>query len=178
MKVSNAYVSIPVTFQWKASKKFEFFGGAYAGFLVGPRGNGTIEFLHNADSLYFKQSLIHNYYSDEAKQAATANPGPSVWVDGIVVSLARDAGAYYNLSENEKDGNLYRVFDLGLTGGVNFFINRGFYIGARYDFGLLDITNNKMDFLRKEYDEQNALDIRSNHYDRNVGFEFSLGFRF
>lgn len=24
MKVSNAYVSIPVTFQWKASKKFEF----------------------------------------------------------------------------------------------------------------------------------------------------------
>lgn len=178
MKISNAYISIPVTFQWQATKKIELYGGGYLSFLVGPKGNGTIEFIHNKDSLFFRQSLIHNYYKDVAGGVATSNVGPSVWVDGIVVTLARDAGAYYNYLENEKDGDLYRVFDFGLTGGINYFVNKGFYIGARYNYGLSDVTNDNMDFLRKTYDEENNLDIRSNHFDRNVGFEFSLGFRF
>lgn len=178
MEVSNAYVSVPITLQWQATRKLELYGGGYFSFLVGPRGNGTLEFVHNPDSLYFRQSLIHNYYKDVAGGIATSNVGPSVWVDGIVVTLARDAGAYYNLLENEKVGDLYRVFDFGLTGGVNYFVNKGFYIGARYNFGLRDVTNNKMDFLRKTYDEENNLDIRSNSFDRNVGFELSLGFRF
>lgn len=178
MKVSNAYIAIPITFQWQASKKIELFGGGYFSFLVGPRGNGTLEFVHNRDSLYFRQSLIHNYYKDVAGGIATSNIGPSVWVDGIVVTLARDAGAYYNYQASEKVGDLYRVFDFGITGGINYFINKGFFIGARYNFGLSDVTNNKMDFLKKRYDEENNLDIPSNHFDRNVGFEVSFGFRF
>lgn len=178
LKVSNAYVSLPITFQWQATKKFEFYGGGYVGFLVSPRGQGTMEFVHNVDSLFFRQSLVHNYYSDKAGAAATANIGPSVWVDGTVVTLARDAGAYYNLNENEKTADLYRTFDYGLTGGVNFYINRGLYIGCRFIYGMRDVTNNKVDFLRTQYDEENNLDIRSNHFDRNLGYEFSIGFKF
>lgn len=178
MEVSNAYISIPITFQWQASKKIELFGGGYISFLVGPRGNGTLDFFKDPDSLYFRQSLIHNYYKDEAGGIATSIVGSSFWVDGIDVTLARDAGAYYNYKESEKTGDLYNVFDFGITGGINYYVNKGFYIGARYIFGLRDVTNDNMDFLRYNYDEENNLDIRANHFDRNVGFEFSFGFRF
>ena len=178
MKVSNAYISLPVTFQWQASKKFEFSAGVYASFLIGPRGNGTIYFEQNKDSLFFKQSLIHNYNKDEAGGIATNSAGPSVYVDGKVVTLAKDAGAYYNYLGTEKDGNLYKTYDFGLTGGVSYFINKGFYIGLKYDYGLVDITNNKVDVLRKTFDEENSRFKFSDHFDRNVGFEISFGFRF
>ena len=40
------------------------------------------------------------------------------------------------------------------------------------------MTNDKVDFLRKTFDEENVVGIKSNHFDRNVGFEVSFGFRF
>jgi hypothetical protein len=73
---------------------------------------------------------------------------------------------------------LYKTFDYGLIGGFNYFINKGFYFGLRYDYGLTDVTNDKVDFLRKTFDEENVVGIKSNHFDRNVGFEVSFGFRF
>ena len=88
-------------------------------------------------SLFFKQSLIHNYNKDEAGGIATNSAGPSVYVDGKVVTLAKDAGAYYNYLGTEKDGNLYKTYDFGLTGGVSYFINKGFYIGLKYDYGFV-----------------------------------------
>ena len=92
--------------------------------------------------------------------------------------MARDAGAYYNYASTEMDGKLYNRWDFGLTGGISYFINRGFYFGLRYDFGLRDISNNKMDYLRKEIDKTTGKGILSNHFDRNVGFQASFGFRF
>jgi Outer membrane protein beta-barrel domain len=177
MKVSNAYISVPITLQWELSKKVEVFAGAYASFLIGPKGTGTMEFVHSNDSLFFQQGLIHNYYKDVAR--GSSNPfGPSVWVNGKVTRLARDAGAYYNMSEADKTGNLYRVFDFGLTGGANYFINKGFYVGLRYDIGLRDVTNDDVDFLKNSYDEANNLGIKAKHFDTNVGFQASFGFRF
>lgn len=178
MKISNAYLSVPISIQWQVNKKIELGIGAYASFLIGPRGNGTIYFEKDTDSLFFKQSLIHNYNSDAAGAAATDARGPAIWVNGLVVNLARDVGAYYNLQESEKNGNLYKSFDFGLTGAFNYFINKGFYLGLRYEIGLIDITNNNVDFLRKTYDETNTKLKLSNHFDRNVGFQFSFGFRF
>jgi hypothetical protein len=178
LKVSNAYISVPITLQWQPTKKLEFSAGVYGAFLVGPRGNGTITFVQNADSLFFKQSLVHNYSKDVAGGAASGTQGPSVWVDGLVVTLVRDAGAYYNYLTNEKVGNLYNSFDAGLTGGISFFLNRGFYVGLRYDYGLIDITNNKMDYLRKSVDTKTGTATLSNHFDRNIGFQVSFGFRF
>ncbi|MBK7634687.1 MAG: hypothetical protein IPJ13_10625 [Saprospiraceae bacterium] len=93
------------------------------------------------------------------------------------MTLARDAGAYYNYASTEMDGKLYNRWDFGLTGGISYFINKGFYFGLKYDFGLMDITNNKMDFLRKKQTKLRAK-VLSNHFDRNVGFQASFGFRF
>jgi hypothetical protein len=180
LKVSNAYISLPITMQWEVSKKIEVFVGAYASFLIGPKGTGTLEFEHDTTSLFFKQGLVHNYYKDVAK-GSTNRFGPSVWVNGKggnVTQLARDAGAYYNMSEADKTGNLYRVFDFGLTGGANYFINKGFYVGLRYDIGLRDVTNDEVDFLKNVYDEANNIGIKAKHFDTNVGFQASFGFRF
>ena len=132
MKVSNAYISLPITFQWQASKKLEIYAGGYVSYLIGPKGNGTLYF-DQSDSLFFKQSLIHSYYKDAAGGIASSTVGPSVWVDGKVVTLARDAGAYYNYLATEKEADLYNALDYGLVGGVNYFINKGFYVGLRYD---------------------------------------------
>jgi len=178
MKISNAYISIPLTLQWDVSKKIELSAGIYGSFLIGPKGNGTIYFEKNKDSLFFKQSLIHSYNKDEAGGIATSAAGPSVFVDGKVVTLAKDAGAYYNYLSTEKEGSLYKKYDFGLTGGISYFINRGFYIGLRYDIGLVDITNNKVDYLRKTFDEENSRFKLSDDFDRNVGFQVSFGFRF
>jgi hypothetical protein len=177
MKISNAYISLPVTFQWQASKKLELFAGGYVSYLIGPKGSGTIYF-EKSDSLFFKQSLIHSYNKDVAGGIASNAAGPSVWVDGKVVTLAKDAGAYYNYLATEKEGSLYKSIDYGLTGGFNYFINKGFYVGFRYDFGLTDVTNDRVDFLRGTYDEANNIDKKANHFDRNVGIEASFGFRF
>ncbi|MBK9733758.1 MAG: PorT family protein [Saprospiraceae bacterium] len=180
MKVSNAYISMPITFQWQASKKFEFNIGVYGSYMIGPKGNGTIIFksFDHPDSLKFQQSLIHNYNSDIAGGIASNTKGPSIFVDGMVVTLARDAGAYYNYLPTEKVGSLYKPYDYGLTGAVSFYINKGFYIGLRYDFGLVDITNNNVDAERKTFDEVNTKTKFSSDFDRNVGIQASFGFRF
>ena len=181
MKVSNAYIALPITLQWEVSKKIELNVGLYGAILIGPKGNGTIVFesYENPAGIRFSQSLIHSYNSDEAGQSIQSrNIGPSIFVDGDVVTLARSAGAYYHYQPSEKVGNLYNRYDFGLTGGLSYFINKGFYFGIRYDYGLLDITNNKVDHKRKTYDEVNNLFNFSDDFDRNVGIQASFGFKF
>lgn len=181
MKVSNAYVSIPITLQFELSKKVELNLGIYGSVLIGPKGNGTVVFESYAhpEGIRFSQSLIHSYSSDEAGESILSrNTGPAIFVDGEKVPLARSAGAYYHYQASEKVGNLYKRYDFGLTGGLSYFINKGFYFGFRYDFGLLDITNNKVDYKRKTYDEVNNLFNFSDDFDRNVGIEASFGFKF
>ncbi|MFN8338246.1 MAG: outer membrane beta-barrel protein [Saprospiraceae bacterium] len=178
LKVSNAYVSLPITFQWELSKKLEVFAGGYVSYLVGPRGNGTLYFTQYTETIGIKQSLIHNYYSDVAGGIATSTLGPWLEVGGKTVQLYRDAGAYYNLLASEKEADLYKSMDYGLLGGFNYFINKGFYVGLRYEYGLRDVTDNRVDFIKKSFDEDNNVGIKAEHFDRNVGFEVSFGFRF
>jgi hypothetical protein len=181
MKVSNAYIALPITVQFEVSKKIELNVGLYGAFLIGPKGNGTIVFesYENPAGIKFSQSLIHSYNSDAAGESILSRTtGPAIYVDGAVVTLARSAGAYYHYQASEKVGNLYNRYDFGLTGGLSYFINKGFYFGIRYDFGLLDITNNKVDHKRKTYDEVNNLFNFSDDFDRNVGIQASFGFKF
>ena len=182
MKVSNAYIALPITVQFELSKKIELNIGVYGGFLIGPKGNGTIRFdsYEHPEGITFRQSLLHSYNSDVARQNLDfpGTTGPKIFVDGGVVPLSRNTGAYYAYDANEKVGNLYNRYDFGLTGGLSYFINKGFYFGVRYDFGLLDITNNKVDHKRKTYDEVNNLFNFTDDFDRNVGIQASFGFKF
>jgi hypothetical protein len=179
MKISNAYISIPIVAQYEIHPDWEISAGIYGSVLIGPRGNGTLRFnsTNNPEKIFFKQSLIHNYNSDDPG-GSSGFTGPWVFVNDARTPIARDAGAYYNYLSTEHEGKLYKPFDFGLTGGVSYFVNKGLFIGFRYDFGLLDITNNKVDAYRKNYDEVNNRFIFSKDFDRNTGFQVSFGFRF
>ena len=181
MKISNAYLSLPVMMQWKINRKFEINAGVYAALLVGPRGAGTLRFVSDDDpeGLRFRNSLIHNYFSDNAAASATGIAGPQVYIaDGKIATIAKDAGAYYNYRKNELNGVLYNRVDFGLAGSFNYFINKGFFVGLRYEYGLLDVTNNRVDVRRTQYDESRNKYIFSDDFDRNIGFQLSFGFRF
>jgi hypothetical protein len=183
MKISNAYITIPLTVQWDVSNKIELSAGVYGSVLIGPKGNGTIKFnsyrddTRNPDSLFFQHSLIYNYNTDKAGQS-TGQVGPWVFVNKDKTPIAKGAGAYYNYLSTELEGKLYKPYDYGLTGGISYFVNKGLFLGLRYDFGLVDITNNEVDVSRKTYDETNNRFKFSKDFDRNVGFQVSFGFRF
>lgn len=177
LKVSNAYINFPITLGFQVNKKIELVGGVNIGYLIGPRGSGVIYF-EQSDRLFFKQSLTHNYNTDVARGASSNVIGAQVYVGDFVTALMKNAGAYYNYNSSEKIGRLYNPIDIGVTAGFNYFVTKGLYFGVRWNYGLLDITNNKMDMLRTSYDEVNNLMLPSNHFDRNFGFEGSFGFRF
>lgn len=177
LKITNTYLGLPIVLQYTFAKKFEVSLGAYVQFLIQTRGAGQHRFIsydHPAE-IFMKQSLDHNYKKDVAGGGTLT--GPAVIVDGKVVFLYKNTGAYYQMFDAEKSGTLYNSIDYGLTGGLSYFITKGFYAGLRYDYGLADITNNRMDPSRKALDENGEL-IYTNDFDRNVVFNISMGFRF
>jgi hypothetical protein len=179
MKISNAYISIPLVLEFKIDKNWELNAGVYGSVLIGPRGNGTLRFTstENPKGIYFKQSLVHNYNKDTAG-SSTGQSGSVLIVNDKKVPIARNAGAYYNYLSTELEGKLYNLFDFGLTGGISYFINKGLFVGVRYDLGLVDITNNKVDASRISFDEtNNRFDFRSDR-DMNYGFQATFGFKF
>src|SRR5690606_822556 len=82
LKISNAYISVPVTLQWTVSKKFEFNAGLYANILIQPRGAGQLRFTSydRPNEIRLKQTLEHNYNKDIA-QSGSLN-GPTMIIDG------------------------------------------------------------------------------------------------
>src|SRR5690606_31818113 len=127
LKVTNTYLGLPIVLQYTFAKKFEVFLGGYAQFLIQSRGLGQQRFISydRPDDIFMKQSLDHNYKKDEAGSGTLT--GPAIIVDGKVVFLYKNTGAYYQMSSVEKSGKLYKDFDYGLTWGVSYFVTKGFF---------------------------------------------------
>lgn len=177
LKVTNTYLGLPIVFEYKFGKKFEIFAGGYAQFLIQSRGLGTQRFksYNHPEDIFMKQSLDHNYKKDEAGSGTIT--GPAIIVDGKVVFLYKNTGAYYQMTSAEKSGRLYNDIDFGLTWGFSYFVTKGFFIGLSQNYGLSDVTNNRMDPSRKSLDENGEF-IYTNDFDRNLNFNISMGFRF
>lgn len=176
--INNGYISIPIMAYFFPRKDFEIYAGITAGFLVNPTAGGILEFddQDTTDLKYsFTQSLDYNYYSDRVGEGQNFGRPISVEVDGTSISLLQVAGAYYEFSE--KKGSAYKVFDLGLTAGFSYYINRSFFFSLRGEYGLLDITNNKMDRSYAGVNEDGSFLLRDD-YDHNFSLQFSVGFRF
>lgn len=176
--VSNAYLHLPITAQLKLSNKWEVFGGIYGGVLIGPTGRGVLRFesIENPDDILFRQSLDYSYGSDEAGGVTfNSSRAPKIRVDGEIVDVPPGVGAYYQFLE--KRDNLIRSFDYGLISGVNYYLNRGFFVGLKLDYGLVDITNQSMDRSISEINEDNSF-IRRDDKDKNISYQVSFGFKF
>lgn len=177
LNVSIGYLSIPITAHAKLGSKFEVLGGIYGNINISPTANGRLRFdsTDDPDDIFFKQSLSYNYYNDEPLEANVNGGSTTVYVNDDPLLVARVANAYYQ--NTDKDGGAYKVLDVGLIGGLNYYFNRGFYCGARASYGLRDLTNDKMDVSLIEYNDDKTFITRSDK-DNSFGLEFSLGFKF
>lgn len=176
LEVSNSYLSIPLTAHLRINKKFEAYAGMSAEFLIGPGARGFVDFSN--DEFFFGQSLDHSYGSDMAGSFNTRiQDRLAIKVDGESLTMPKFVGAYYNLTSEQVTGQRFNRVDAKLILGLNYFINPGFYVGARAEYGLRDITNDGMDYSLRELDRNRNLVLRDDT-DRSLSLNFSFGFRF
>lgn len=181
LNISNAYISIPIMANYRINRKWEIFGGPYVNMLIGPTGRGKLRFesYDRPNDITFRQSLDFNYGSDDDRQIFGYSPSSSddigIRVDGEDISLRRFAGAYTR--QGTKTGNKFNFLDIGLTAGAHYFLNRGFFVGFQVDFGLVDLTNNDVDFSLKDVNPDNSFQF-SDDKDTHFGLHASFGFRF
>jgi opacity protein-like surface antigen len=181
MNITSSYLSIPLTVQYRLNRKFEIYGGASLDFMIGPNGRGKVDFESSVrrDDIRFVQSLDHSYGSDEAGEYNRFLPNNiKILVEGDVVTLPKVIGAYYDSTTAQRElGDRLNSFNSHLIGGFNYFINTGFYLGLRYEYGLLDITNNAVDVSLVSLDENDDYIYRDDK-DTDFTFSVSFGFRF
>ncbi len=177
LKVNNTYLGIPIQLQYTFKKKLEITFGGYVNYLIQSRGAGNQRFesFDRPEDVVFRQTLTHNYKKDVAGGGSAS--GSTIILDKDKVTLFKNTGAYYQFRSSEKSGNLYKNLDYGLTGGISYFITKGFFVGLRYDYGLVDLTNNRMDPSKKSVDANGEF-IFKNDFDRHIAYGLSMGFRF
>lgn len=189
LNISNSYIFLPVNLMIRPVQQFELKLGAYLGFLIFPTANGTMEFGNK-----FNQRLRYNYYSDKKPlNPFYENSGITLNIiteneDGTeTIRRTRQIARAYDQypADDIKKGYLYRVVDAGVNLGLNYFINKSLLVGFTFQYGLRDITNNKLDRSYKELDDDGDLIFNNedkliyrDKFDRNVNFQLSLGFRF
>ncbi|MCB0624140.1 MAG: hypothetical protein KDC43_09585, partial [Saprospiraceae bacterium] len=122
----------------------------------------------------YSYTLEYNYYKDEETTADFATT-TVLTVDGEKVTLPFKAGAYYNLPK--VDGSFFNVLDFGLNAGMSLYLNRSLFVGARFTYGLADVTNNDYDYSQLELDGNNQRIPRADT-DRNLSIQTSVGFSF
>jgi len=181
LDIVNTYIDIPITAYYKVGK-FEIHGGAVLGLLVGSKARGIRQFngtvLGSGETIErFEQSLDYNYGSDRAQGFLS---GEAIRLMSGAV-LPKTPGAYFDyppLPPNViTQPTLYRRFELGLVGGITYFPNKGLGFGARYHYGLSDVTDEAADISQIELTGSNGL-VTRNDDDKNRGLQFSIMFLF
>lgn len=175
LNVSSSYIDVPIMVFARATSWLELSAGIQPGFLIYSSGTGELSFNSNRLADSYTQELDYSYYGDELGEADFSDP---IQVEnlntGNIIDVPSTAGAYYY--QKEREGAYYKVFDLGAVAGISFYLNRGLYVGVRYNFGLIDVTNNKNDYsvIMLENGEQ----VLRDDTDTNQGWQFSVGFNF
>lgn len=82
-------------------------------------------------------------------------------------------GVYYQ--EVELDENFYKILDLGLVGGVFYYINCGFFLGLCLNYGISDIMNVSWDILWQMFNDINEFVIWDDN-DWNLNIQVFVGF--
>jgi len=175
LDVINSYLEIPLLAYAKFGK-IEVMGGAYFSTLIGSVADGSLTFTpgsrqgNNFDEKEF--TLDYRYRRDEAGEGRGEVKPLSV--NGRGVDVPSTLGAYYEYSAVEE--NLHNLFDFGVIGGLSFYLNAGFFINARVEYGLTDTTDDRVDVSYSQV-PNNQLSFR-NDTDRNFTLHTSVAFRF
>lgn len=169
LAISRSYIYLPVSVYGLFLEKIELYGGMQVGLLVSQRAAGEVGFSRvDGGPELFRVGLDYNYGKDEALQFASAET-----VETSTGFVHEQLGAYYEYPS--VSGKLFETIDLGVHAGIAYYINPGLYLNARASYGLLDITNNKVDRQYGSWSDD-QFDYSSDH-DRNVFLELGLGFK-
>ena len=174
-KNSNAYLTFPFTAHIRTLEKWEFFGGAYVGFLVSPVATGDWIFGEVGADHAFDQLIDYNFNKDEVGEFNVFSNTIAIIVNGENYDLPRIVGAYFFYEQ--KPANRLKSVDLGLTGGISYYLNPGLYLSVRADYGFTDITNNNVDISLSQLNSDGSF-IYQEDKDSHFGLHFSLGFKF
>jgi len=178
LNITNAYIDIPVMGYVKVNKWLEISAGANIGFLVASSAAGELRYSGNtaAGVEEFVVSLDYKYFSDAPEEAKLLVDEPIIReVMNQFIEIPRGFGAYYDLSEGDETG-LYNTIDLGVLAGINIYLNQGLSLGARMNYGLIDITKNDLD--RSQFELNDGQFIYREDMDRNISLQTFLTFSF
>lgn len=174
LSVTNSYIELPFMAVGRFGR-IEVSGGMSVGFLVSSRGSGELNFNGTTSTGSavdpFTIALDYNYF----KKRSDVNDVEIRQIGNRSVEIPKTLGAYYELLD--EDDRLFNPVDLGLIGGVAFFVNQGLFLGIRAQYGLNDLTQNSRDISRSSLDEDNNY-ILLDDTDRNLTIQASVGFSF
>ena len=177
MSVSNSYIDIPLLAYFKIGR-IEIEAGVNGAFLIGSAGSGGITFSGQSaigdPVAQFTTGVDFGYFRDEPGTESLFS-ARNITINGITVLQPESIGAYYEAADN--DGNKYQRFDVGLNAGISFFLNEGLFVGARANYGLLDVTNEEQDIAQAMLGPGNTYVTRDD-VDKNISIQASVGFRF
>lgn len=177
LNITNSYVDIPVVGYARFADKIEFFGGVQFGFLVSSTADGELKYNGVTEGGLaideFAVGLDYNFYNDKVGDIDPADP-VIVTIDGQPSTIPGILNAYYDFETDEK--SWFNVFDFGLTGGINLYLNKGLFFGLMVNYGLTDITNKTYD-VSKVSSNRFELTERDDK-DKNLNLLLSVGFGF
>lgn len=175
LDVTNSYLETPLSVYARFGK-IEISGGVNPGILIGSRGFGELTYsgrtVLGTTIAPFTMNLEHQYRQDVFRGAVGTEVENRI-IEGRPIEIPQTAGAYYEGLNN--DEKLYRSFDVGLIGGLSFFLNESLFLGGRVHYGLSDVTNTQQDYARRTLDNNRNLILREDN-DRNLVLYLSLGF--
>ncbi|MCB0707207.1 MAG: PorT family protein [Saprospiraceae bacterium] len=179
LNVTMSYVDIPIGAYYKIFDWLEVSAGGNIGILAGATGAGQVTYSgisENSGTVpEFSITLDYDYRRDETGVATFVGGTPFLKVDGEEIEIPVRSGAYYEYPKLEDP--YFSLLDLGVYTGVSLYLNKGFFLGLRANYGLADITNNGYDFSLQSLDANGERIPRSDK-DVNFSIQTSLGFSF
>lgn len=175
INISNAYIDIPLSLYLRPLKWLEISAGANVAVLISSTAAGEMNFTIDGqaeEDAFRAISLDYRYFKDQRGESIPENGEEIRMINGTSFKIPKTIKAYYDLQSGAETG-LFNRLDFGLHASANFYINKSLYVGARFNYGLVDITDNKSDRSLVSEDLVLRDDI-----DRNLSMQASIGFSF
>lgn len=175
LTLTNSYIDIPLSAVGRLGR-LELSGGLNLGILISSRGAGELSFSGQSAAGSpvdpFTIALEYNYF-DDTFQRTDIEDVEIRSIDGKEVLIPKTLGAYYQASE--ENDRLYNTIDLGLVGGLAYYLNQGLFLSFRINYGLSDLTKTRQDISRFTLDPGRNFIFREDN-DRNLTLQASVGF--
>ncbi len=177
IEVTNSYIDIPISAVARLGR-FEFSAGASVGFLVSSGGDGRLNFENisaSGEQVDPFEVTLDIDYRDLGRVGLDLNDSELREINNQDVAIPSLLSTEHPLLENS--GNYFETIDIGLIGGIAYYLNQGLFLGLRLNYGMTDITNQERDASRQELNADGSYLLRDDD-DRNVNLQLSVGFSF